>query len=408
MRTASIERKTSETQIRADLSLDGGERRIDTPNGFFSHMLDALTRHGGLGLDLVARGDVEIDLHHTVEDTGIVLGDALAETLGDRAGVRRFAHAFAPLDEALARAVVDLSGRGSFHFRLPPELEQAWVTTEFPLTLVGDFFGALADRGRLTLHLDVLCGRNPHHVAEAAFKAVALGLAGRGVAPGRSGRRCAEHEGEPYRMNGAVAATVIDAGVGNIGNLVRALRHLGAEVEITCDPATIRASRCLVLPGVGAFRPPREVLRGAPEEAIRSAVDAGATLLGICIGYQLLFDSSEEFGTTDGLGLLGGPGHRAARRGALAAHRLEPRLRGQGPPADGGHDERRPLLLRPLLRAPGRAGGVGTRALPARPQFPGDHRSRADRRHPVPPREERRRGPAAAEQLPGLGRRPGL
>ena len=176
MRTASIERKTSETRIRADLSLDGGDRRIDAPNGFFGHMLDALTRHGGLGLDLVARGDTDIDLHHTVEDTGIVLGDALREALGDRAGVRRFAHAFAPLDEALARAVVDLSGRGSFHFRLPADLEQAWVTTEFPLTLVGDFFGALADRGRLTLHLDVLRGRNPHHVAEASFKAVALAL----------------------------------------------------------------------------------------------------------------------------------------------------------------------------------------------------------------------------------------
>ena len=100
--------------------------------------------------------------------------------------------------------------------------------------------------------------------------------------------------------------TVIDAGVGNIGNLVRALRHLGAEVGITCDPATIRASRCLVLPGVGAFRPPRERLRGAPEEAIRTALERGAYLLGICIGYQLLFDGSEEFGTTDGLGLLGG------------------------------------------------------------------------------------------------------
>ena len=101
-------------------------------------------------------------------------------------------------------------------------------------------------------------------------------------------------------------ATVIDAGVGNIGNLVRALRHLGAEVEITCDPAVIRDARCLALPGVGAFRPPREVLRGAPEEAIRDALADGATLLGICIGYQLLFDGSEEFGTTDGLGLLTG------------------------------------------------------------------------------------------------------
>ncbi len=175
-RTASIDRMTSETRIRVDLSLDGGDRNIDSPNGFFSHMLDALTRHAGLGIELVATGDTEIDLHHTVEDTGIVLGDALRGALGDRAGVRRFAHAYAPLDEALARAVVDLSGRGSFHCRLPPELEQAWVTTEFPLTLVGDFFGALADRGRLTLHMDILCGRNPHHVAEAAFKAAALAL----------------------------------------------------------------------------------------------------------------------------------------------------------------------------------------------------------------------------------------
>ena len=176
MRRASIDRKTSETRIRVDLSLDGGDCRIDTPNGFFGHMLDALSRHGGLGLVLEAQGDVEIDLHHTVEDTGIVLGDALREALGDRAGVRRFAHAYAPLDEALACAVIDLSGRGSFHFRLPADLEQAWVTTEFPLTLMGDFFGAFADRGRLTLHLDVLNGRNPHHVAEAAFKAVALAL----------------------------------------------------------------------------------------------------------------------------------------------------------------------------------------------------------------------------------------
>ena len=107
-------------------------------------------------------------------------------------------------------------------------------------------------------------------------------------------------------MNGKLRATVIDAGVGNIGNLVRALRHLGAEVETTCDPRAIRDARCLVLPGVGAFRPPREVLRGAPEEAIAEALHDGATLLGICIGYQLLFDSSEEFGITDGLGLLPG------------------------------------------------------------------------------------------------------
>lgn len=175
-RTARLERSTGETEIRLALDLDGGERKIDVPDGFFAHMLDALTTHGGFGVDLTARGDTEVDLHHTVEDVGIVLGDALRQALGERRSVVRFAHAYAPLDEALARAVVDLSGRGFFRWQVPPELEQVWVTRDFPLTLVADFFQALADRGRLTLHLTVLSARNGHHAAEAAFKAAALAL----------------------------------------------------------------------------------------------------------------------------------------------------------------------------------------------------------------------------------------
>lgn len=107
-------------------------------------------------------------------------------------------------------------------------------------------------------------------------------------------------------MSGPRHAVVIDAGVGNLGNLARALRRVGAECEITTDPETVASSRCLVLPGVGAFRPPRETLRGALEEALRSALDQGAWLLGICVGFQVLFDRGEEFGTTDGLGLLPG------------------------------------------------------------------------------------------------------
>lgn len=175
-RRATVERNTRETQIRATLDLDGGERRIDVPNGFFGHMLDALATHGGLGLDLEARGDTHIDHHHTVEDVGIVLGEALLEALGDRQGIHRFAHAYAPLDEALARVVVDLSGRGFFVYSLPPELEQVFVTAEFPLQLIVDFFQAFADRGRFTLHVEVLAARNAHHAAEAAFKACALAL----------------------------------------------------------------------------------------------------------------------------------------------------------------------------------------------------------------------------------------
>lgn len=178
-RRSAVERATRETSVRLELELDpgaGADRRLDVPNGFFAHMLEAFALHGGLGLGLAVEGDVHVDLHHTVEDTGIALGEALATALGERLGIVRFAHAYAPLDEALARAVVDLSGRGSFSWRCPPELEGAWVTREFPLTLVADFFQALADRGRLTLHLDVLAGRNPHHVAEACFKAVALAM----------------------------------------------------------------------------------------------------------------------------------------------------------------------------------------------------------------------------------------
>jgi imidazoleglycerol-phosphate dehydratase len=139
-------------------------------------MLDALAAHGGFGVELAARGDTHVDLHHTVEDVGIAWGEALAQALGDKAGVVRFAHAYAPLDEALARAVVDLSGRGFFVYNAPPEIAGAWVTAEFPLTLVADFFQAVADRGRLTLHVEVLAARNAHHAAEAAFKAAALAL----------------------------------------------------------------------------------------------------------------------------------------------------------------------------------------------------------------------------------------
>jgi len=175
-RIGRIERTTGETRIRLALSLEGGPRRIEVPNGFFSHMLQALSTHAGMGFEVEAVGDTHVDLHHTVEDVGIAFGEALASALGERKGIVRFAHAYAPLDEALARAVVDLSGRGSFAYTAPKDVAAGWVTADFPLTLVADFFQAVADRGRLTLHLDVLSARNGHHAAEAAFKAVALAL----------------------------------------------------------------------------------------------------------------------------------------------------------------------------------------------------------------------------------------
>lgn len=176
-RRGSFERETKETRVRVAVALGAGEApRVAVPDGFFGHMLTALGTHGRLGLEVEAAGDVEVDLHHTVEDVGIALGEALARALGERRGIARFAHAYAPLDEALARAVVDLSGRGFFAYRAAAEVDRLWATERFPLTLVADFFQAVADRGRLTLHLELLAARNGHHGAEAAFKAVGLAL----------------------------------------------------------------------------------------------------------------------------------------------------------------------------------------------------------------------------------------
>lgn len=177
-RVATVERSTGETRIRATVHLDSRrpERSLEVPNAFFAHMLDALVVHSGLGVELEAEGDVEVDLHHTVEDVGIVLGEAVARALGDRAGIVRFAHAYAPLDEALSRAVVDVSGRGYFVWNAPADVAAMWATRDFPVSLVSDFFQAFADRARITLHLDLLVARNGHHAAESAFKAVAVAL----------------------------------------------------------------------------------------------------------------------------------------------------------------------------------------------------------------------------------------
>lgn len=174
-RRAVIERKTRETDIRLALSLDGqGQARVATGIGFFDHMIESLAKHAGFDLDLRCRGDLQVDAHHTVEDVGIVLGDALREALGDKAGIGRFGHAYVPLDEALSRAVIDLSGRPSLHYGV---VFKAKTLGAMPTELFDDFFGALTDHGRLSLHLDLIRGRNAHHIAETLFKATARALA---------------------------------------------------------------------------------------------------------------------------------------------------------------------------------------------------------------------------------------
>jgi len=171
-RRASVRRETRETQIRIELDLDGrGTRAIDTPVPFFSHMLDAFARHGTFDLTVDAKGDVEIDGHHTVEDTGLVLGDAFARALGDRAGITRFGEATIPMDETLAQAAIDFSGRPYLVWRVAG-LDGKWIG-DFDCELVKEFFQAFATRAGCNLHLVQHYGQNAHHIAEALFKAFA-------------------------------------------------------------------------------------------------------------------------------------------------------------------------------------------------------------------------------------------
>jgi imidazoleglycerol-phosphate dehydratase len=176
-RTATVTRSTKETSVAVTLDLDGtGRSRIETPVGFLSHMLEVIARHGQIDLDIVATGDTFIDYHHTVEDTGLVLGEAFAAALGDKRGIRRFGHAYVPLDEALARVVVDFAGRPYLVFEVPLDREMLLIHKDFPFALVEEFFKSFANKCNATVHVDLIRGRNGHHAAEAIFKAFAVAL----------------------------------------------------------------------------------------------------------------------------------------------------------------------------------------------------------------------------------------
>jgi len=173
-RQASIDRKTRETDIRLRLALDGeGKSRISTGIGFFDHMLTAFATHGRFDLDVRCKGDLHVDAHHSVEDVGIVVGQAVREALGDKKGIVRFGHAYVPLDEALSRCVIDISGRPYLHYDVTFKARNVGT---MPTELFEDFFWAMADHGRLSIHLEAIRGRNAHHIAETLFKSASRAL----------------------------------------------------------------------------------------------------------------------------------------------------------------------------------------------------------------------------------------
>jgi len=173
-RVADVQRNTSETQIRVHVNLDGtGKAALSTGIGFFDHMLDQIARHGLIDLEIEAKGDLHIDGHHTVEDVGITLGQAFAKAVGDKKGIRRYGHAYVPLDEALSRVVIDFSGRPGLHMRVP---FKAGMVGAFDTQLAFEFFQGFVNHAGVTLHIDNLHGENAHHQAETVFKAFARAL----------------------------------------------------------------------------------------------------------------------------------------------------------------------------------------------------------------------------------------
>jgi imidazoleglycerol-phosphate dehydratase len=173
-RRAHVARSTLETRIEASIDLDGGPLTVSTGVPFLDHMLEALGRHGKLGIEIRCDGDAAMDPHHTVEDAGIVVGQAVREALGDRRGIARYGHAYAPLDEALARVVIDCSGRP--YLRYEAEMPEPIIGRDFAATLIEEFWRAFVVNAGITAHIDLIRARNAHHAAEAIFKAGALAL----------------------------------------------------------------------------------------------------------------------------------------------------------------------------------------------------------------------------------------
>jgi imidazoleglycerol-phosphate dehydratase len=177
MRRAKVVRNTAETQIELGLTLDGkGDRRIDTPIPFLNHMLESFTRHGLFDLEVTARGDIEVDAHHTVEDIGICLGQAVREALGDKSGISRFGEATIPMDETLVTAAVDFGGRAAYVYRA--EMLKGRRIGTFDAELAREFFGGFCGAALCNLHLEARYGENAHHIVEALFKACARAVSG--------------------------------------------------------------------------------------------------------------------------------------------------------------------------------------------------------------------------------------
>ena len=346
-RTAKIERKTGETQVSLELDLDGGAVEAATGVGFLDHMLDLLGRHGRLGLKVEASGDLETGAHHTVEDVGIVLGQALDEALGDRAGIRRYGYVAVPMDESLGMCAIDISGRPLclFEADLPP-VSIAGFDTE----LAEEFFRAVANNARITLHVGhpLRLQRPPHD--RGVLQGVRAGAArGRLDRPGRDRR--AVHEGHAD-VTGSRSSTT------GWATCARSRRRSSTWTCAPRSPTTTTGAR----DADGVILPGRRRLpegdgahsRARPRRADRASGSRPACRCwASASGMQLIFSASTELGGADGLGLVEGPVSELEADGRKVPHiGWSPVTWAKESPPDRGPCRRRAVLLRPLVRAP--------------------------------------------------------
>ena len=290
MREAVIERNTKETQIQVKVVLDGkGVANIHTGIGFFDHMLTALAVHSGISMHIQVAGDLHVDGHHTVEDTGIVLGKAIGEALGDKSGITRYGSAFIPMDESLAFCSLDISNRPFLVFQ--GTFTNAMIG-QYDTCLTEEFFRAFAFQAGITLHINMMYGTNDHHKCEAAFKAVAH----------------------------ALQIAIVDYGAGNIFSVKNALDFLGLESQLTDDAAAIQAADAIILPGVGAFPSAMQMLKERHLVSVLQTESKKKPFLGICLGMQLIFEKGYEFEACDGLGLIPGTVEKIPANGLIIPH----------------------------------------------------------------------------------------
>ena len=297
-RMISLERNTNETQIDLTLDLDGtGRYEVDTGCGFLNHMLELFARHGRFDLVLTCHGDVQVDYHHTTEDVGIALGQAFARALGDMRGIQRYGSFYLPMDEALILCAVDLSGRCTLNWDIHCSTEKVG---DFDVECAKEFWLGFARSVPATTPLCTICGRKytPHPRGLLQGRRPCTGR-------GREDRRSPQGRNSFHERTAGMIA-IIDYGVGNLFSLKSSLKQLGLEAVVTADADTIRKADRLILPGVGAFADAMAKLEATGLVPVMKEEAERKPLLGICLGMQLLFEKSYEYGEHEGLGFVKG------------------------------------------------------------------------------------------------------